>query len=552
VSPKQQQEQAIMILAGLAVAAMALAAVMGWVCAVLAGWVHSGQFPRLGVAEAVKATLSPEFWSADPASAYPPDVAVLLPGVWGFWSTAAILVTFVAALVAAAAREIAERMAQTVTDRRFYHIFRGRRPQAFGRYRTVKDALVVDAPQPDRLIVGTIANPPALVAVRPHAQICTIAAPHSGTTSGLIVPAVLEHAGPVVTTAAKSDVVNATLHRRAGMGETFVWDPFGEHTDSWDPLQGCEKWSHALIAARWMGHALALGETESAEYYDEAAQELAAPLLHAAALSATKTIVDVYGWVRDRDVETPAGILADLGAEDARARLEAVYGTNERRKDAIIGAVQVHLKAYGHPAVQRTAKRGQGITPEGLFDGRANTVYLVAAREHQRLLAPLAVTMLSSLVYYATKYESHAGRRMSPPALFALDETAQIAPLQELPQILSVSHEIGIRFVSVWHSLAQIRQRYGPDAAAEILALSQAKIFLGSITDEATRHELLRLLGKRGDEFEGPTAQALQRLHAGQGLLIHSEQPPLFFTQRRGMVPERQPAVAEPQIVEAQ
>jgi len=550
-SPKQQQEQAVLLLAGLAVAAMAIAAVMGWVCAVVAGWVHSGQFPRIAVSDAVKATLSEEFWSADPASAYPRDVARSLPGVWGFWSTAAIIVTFVAALVVAAAREIAERMAQTVTDRRFYHVFRGRRPQAFGRYRTVKDALVVDAPQPERLIVGTIANPPALVAVRPHAQVCAIAAPHSGTTSGMIVPAVLEHAGPVVSTAAKSDVVHATLQRRAGMGEIFVWDPFGEQTDSWDPLQGCERWSHALIAARWMGHALALGETESAEYYDEAAQELAAPLLHAAALTATKTIVDVYGWVRDRDVQTPAGILAEAGAEDACARLRAVYGLNERRKDSIIGAVQVHLKAYGHPAVARTAKRGQGITPEGLFDGRANTVYVVAAREHQRLLAPLAVTMLSSLVYYATKYESQAGRRMSPPALFALDETAQIAPLQELPQILSVSHEIGIRFVTVWHSLAQIRQRYGADAAAEILALSQAKIFLGSITDEATRHELLRLLGKRGDEYEGPTAQALQRLHAGQGLLIHSEQPPLFFTQRRGMVAEREPVVAEPHAVEA-
>jgi type IV secretory pathway TraG/TraD family ATPase VirD4 len=116
--------------------------------------------------------------------------------------------------------------------------------------------------------------------------------------------------------------------------------------------------------------------------------------------------------------------------------------------------------------------------------------------------------------------------------------------MQELPQILSVSHEIGIRFISVWHSLAQLRQRYGPEAAAEILALSQAKIFLGSITDDATRHELLRLLGKRGDEYDGPTAQALQRLHAGQGLLIHSEQPPLFFTQRRGAA-DREPVVVQ-------
>ena len=49
-----------------------------------------------------------------------------------------------AATVAAAAREIAQRMEQTVADRRWYHLFRGRRPQEFGRYRTVKDALVRD------------------------------------------------------------------------------------------------------------------------------------------------------------------------------------------------------------------------------------------------------------------------------------------------------------------------------------------------------------------------------------------------------------------------
>jgi type IV secretion system protein VirD4 len=524
----------VLLLVGLALTAVAIASTMAWMSAIAAGWVHSGRLPRLGIGEALSASLSGDFWSTDPAAAYPRDVQRLLPGGWGFWSTTALVFALGAATFLAAARVIAERMAQTVADRRWYHVFRGRRPQAFGRYRTVKDALVVDAARPERLIVGTIANPPALVAVQEHAQVCAIAVPHSGMTSGLIVPAVLEHAGAVVTTAATGDVVDATLQRRAGMGETFIWDPFGEQTDSWDPLQGCEHWSHALIAARWFGHALALGETASAEYYDEAAQELAAPLLHAAALAGSLTIVDVYRWVRDRDVQAPVAILGEAGADDARARLEAVYALNPRRRDAIIAAAQVQLKAYGHPAVARTARRGRGITPEVLFDGRANTVYLVAGREHQRLLAPLAATMLNSFVHHATELQILA-RRISPPALFALDDTAQIAPLQELPEILSVSHEIGIRFVTVWHSLAQIRQRYGADAAAEILALSQAKVFLGSITDDGTRHELLRLLGGRDDEHDATTAQALQRLHAGQGLLIHSEQPPVFFTQRRGM-----------------
>jgi type IV secretion system protein VirD4 len=542
-SPKQQQEQAMLILIGMAIVAIGLAAIVAWGCAMVAAWVHTGQLPQLGVGEAIKASLSREFWSPDPASAYPRDVQRLLPGGWGFWTTGALVFVLLVATFLAAVREIADRMAQTVADRRWYHIFLGRRPQAFGRYRTVKSALVVDAPSPERVIVGTIANPPALLAVQPHAQICAIAAPHSGTTTGLIVPAVLEHAGPVVTTATNGDVVRATLQQRQRVGDTFVWDPFGEFTDGWDPLLGCDDWSHALMVARWLGHALAFGENESTEYYDEAAQELSAPLLHAAALAPGRTIVDAYRWVRDRNVEGPAQILSEAGAEDARARLLGVYAFNERRRDAIIGAVQFQLKAYGNPAVQRTAQRGHGITPEDLFNGRANTVYIVVGREHQRLLAPLVVTMLSSLVYYATEHENRERRRIAPPALFALDETAQIAPLQELPQILSIAHQIGIRFVSVWHSLAQMRERYGGDAAAEILAMSQAKVFLGSITDEGTRRELLRLLGKGGDEHDGATAQALQRLRAGEGLLIHSGLPPVFFTQRRG-VEELEPAQA--------
>jgi type IV secretion system protein VirD4 len=535
---EHQQNQALLFLAGVLVVCAGLATLVPWVCAMLVGWVHSGQLPRLGMQEAMQTALSREFWSGDPAAAYPRDVQRLLPGGWGFWTTAALMLTLLVASVAAAAREIEARMGQAVADRRWYHLFLGRRPQSFGRYRSVK-ALVVDAPRADRVIVGTIGKPPALLAVAGDVQIAVIAAPRSGKTSGCVVPAVLEHDGPVLTTSVRTDVVKATRSRRERMGETFVWDPFGDDSHSWDPLQGCEAWSHALLVSRWLGHAVQLGQTASAEYFDEAAQELAAPLLHAAALTDDQTIVDVYRWVRARDIKTPTEILVAAGADDAAARLKSVYALNDRQRDGILGTVQVQLKAYGHPAAARTAPRGRGIRPERLFDGTANTIYLIAGREHQRLLAPLVVTMVSSLLFYAAEQENRSGGSIQPQALFALDETAQIAPLQELSQILSVSLP-SVRFMTIWHSVAQMRERYGADAAATILALSQAKVFLGSITDDFTRQELVHLLGQRPEEHDGHTqyrdaltAQALQRLRSGQGLLIHGELPPVFFTQRR-------------------
>jgi type IV secretion system protein VirD4 len=146
------------------------------------------------------------------------------------------------------------------------------------------------------------------------------------------------------------------------------------------------------------------------------------------------------------------------------------------------------------------------------------------------------VTLISSLLLHLSERENRNGHGLWPPALLALDETANIAPLQDLPQILATSLP-SAQFLTVWHSVAQMHRHYPPAAAAEILALSQAKIFLGSITDGHTVTELTRLLGRRAsEEHQHPeilTAQALQRTTAGEGLLVHTDQPPTFYRQRR-------------------
>ncbi len=539
-TPAQQQEFALLILLGGALAIAAIVAVVPWVLAIVAAWLHSGQLPALTLTDTFHAATSAKLWSADPAGAYPADVARLLPGAWGFWTAAALLTVLLAATVLAAARELDARMGRSIADRRWWQLFRGRRPQAFGRYRSVK-ALVVTKPSAERVIVGTIAKPAALIAVQDAVQICTIAAPRTGKSSAIVAPSVLEHDGPVVTTSVRTDIVHATLAHRRRIGEVMLWDPFGPQTCSWDLLAGCEDWGHALLVAGWLVAAVELGTNSSNQYFDMAAQELAAPLLHAAALTPDKTMVDVYQWVRDNELGEARKILTSVSNDDALSRLASIYRLNDRQRDGITGTMQMQLRAYGHPAAARTATRGAGgITAERLLNGEPNTVYLVAGREHQKMLAPLVITLLSSLLYAASERENRTGEPVTPQALFAIDETAQIAPIKDLPQILSMSLGSGVRFLTVWHSIAQMRERYGPDGAATILALSQAKVFLGSITDDATRQELVRLLGQEPQEHEGNTqwrdtltAQVLQRLHGGQGLLVHGELPPLFFSQRR-------------------
>jgi type IV secretory pathway TraG/TraD family ATPase VirD4 len=503
-----------------------------WAGPQLAGWVNSGRWTALGFWQAQGALIR-ALAGSQATGAYPPALRRSLPAGWEFWTVQALLVITVASVVAAVVREIDVRASRPVADRRFWQL-RGARPRAFARPRTIR-TLLADGTDPDRIVIGHYGRPARLLAIAPNIQGLVVAAPRSGKTSGVIIPALLEHQGAAVNTTVRTDVLSQTLARRCGLGRVWVWNPFGEQTDCWDPLHGCEDWGHALLVARWLGHAMRLGAGQTQEYFDQEAEGLTGPLLHAAALGGDLTIVDVYRWVLKREQDTPKKLLRKAGADDAIERLENVYAYTERQRDGIIGTAAVQLKAYGHPGAARTASRTNALTPEQLFaNGEANTLYIVAGREHQQLLAPLVVTLLSSLLHHLSETENRNGHGLWPPALFALDETANIAPLQDLPQILATSLP-SARFLTVWHSIAQIHRHYAPAGAGEILALSQAKIFLGSITDGHTITELTRLLG-RSDQGQHPeilTAQALQRTTAGEGLLIHTDQPPTFYRQRR-------------------
>ena len=65
----------------------------------------------------------------------------------------------------------------------------------------------------------------ATIAAEERASVMVVGPSQSGKTSGLVVPALLEWAGPALATSIKSDVVHDTYAARAGVGEVRVFDP---------------------------------------------------------------------------------------------------------------------------------------------------------------------------------------------------------------------------------------------------------------------------------------------------------------------------------------
>lgn len=516
-----------------------------WAIPVLAGWVMTGQLPHLGFWHGMGAVFRLLFGQHPFDSAYPVALRLALQQRGLFWTAVAAGAAFEVATLAAIFVHVDRVTSRPTTDRRAWQL-RGLRPRPYARPHMVRP-LLVDKRDPERIIVGNYNG--SLLSIGKNVQTLVIAPPRSGKTSGLVIPAALEHEGPLVTTSVRSDVRDQTIARRQQLGHVFVWDPFGSRTDSWNPIQGCKDWGHALQVARWLTQAVDLGSGGNTEYFAQEAQGMIGPLLHAAALSG-RTVIDVYNWILEREESEPEAILIANHAYDANRRLENVYSYTERQRDGIIGMAASYLQIYAHPSAQRSSHADGLITPQRLFaPGEANTLYIVAGREYQKLLAPLVVTLLSSMLHYLSE-EENKGLPQSPPALFALDETANIAPLSNLPQILSTSLP-SARFITVWHSVAQIHATYKEDVANALLGLSLAKVFLGSITDQFTVRELTGMLGEetvnRPDMSpRSITAQAMQRTREGQGLLIHTDFAPIFYRQRRYYADPRLQRLANP------
>lgn len=73
--------------------------------------------------------------------------------------------------------------------------------------------------------------------------------PRGGKTSGVIIPALIAHVGPAVSTSTKSDVARATRPARSRSGRTWVFDPTGTGGGSgesqalrWSPVRSSVLW----------------------------------------------------------------------------------------------------------------------------------------------------------------------------------------------------------------------------------------------------------------------------------------------------------------------
>ncbi len=512
------------LLAMIATAAALL--LTGWLLPTTATLAHSRHLPTLNAAEAIVGTANVAIGGhlANPRRAYPKPAREAMPagGSWWLAATAPFAVLGLAGWVGW--RRLEPLRARAVLGRRGYDP-RGSDPREWARPRHLRE-LVVSGREPGRFTVGRLDR--RLLAGDLEAHAALVAPTRSGKTTRCVIPWLLEHDGPAIVTSTKRDVFDATVAHRSRLGEVYVWDPGASDAAGWSVLDGCDRWSFSLRQGLWLAHAVDSGDHHAARYWNQEAAKLLAPLLHAAALG-PGTIEAVVRWLDEQAVDEPIAILESAAAGAAQRQLYGVAGLDPRNRGTTYMSASSLLAAYRHPDVAATSHTG--FRPERLVAGGLDTLYICAPPRRQAELAPLIVAMLSH-VFEAAATRTATRGPMFPTLRVLLDETANIAPLRDLPQHLSQAAGHGVRIATVWQSLAQARERYH-EGADSILANSTLKLFLGPVTDDTTRSYLDQLLGQDLHEHDDreswrpkATAQALQQLGDDRALLISGSVPP--------------------------
>ncbi|WP_088312880.1 type IV secretory system conjugative DNA transfer family protein [Kineosporia sp. R_H_3] len=328
-----------------------------------------------------------------------------------------------------------------------------------------------------------------------------IGGPRSGKSASMACHA-LDAPGSLLVTSSRTDLLNATRGVRARKGRVDVFNPTDlggvESTVRWTPLAGCTDYG---TAQRRAADLIPTSSSNEGERWDVQARGLLATLLHAAALSggSMRTVLD---WISPADAVARDEILTALGstprARSMATQIRSLYATNDRTLSSITATLLPHLKWVNDPTLAAAADANVA-DPDLLDVGRlvrsgTDTLYLVGRDDG----APTIIGALTAEVAHQVRmHAAYLGGRLDPPMTAILDEAPLTCGPIPLHDWTADMGGFNLTLHIAAQSLAQLRDVWGRERAAAILANTGALVVFGNIKSSDDLQEISTLCGSR-------------------------------------------------------
>ena len=348
-------------------------------------------------------------------------------------------------------------------------------------------------------------------------SILLIGPPRSGKGLHVVINAILDAPGAVITTSTRPDNLTATLKAREHQGPVAVFDPQQLAPGlpagmRWSPVRGCQDPLTAMIRAKGLATATGFGGVQDAGFWEGKTTAAIQALLHAAALD-SRDAKTLYQWALNPTLAADAVriLSSHPGAAEGWAdSLDAMVQADPRTRDSIWQGVSLAFSALADPRVLDAVNPapGEEFDPEAFLLGNG-TLYLLATGAGAGASSALVAAFIEDLVETARKIAARSpGARMDPPLLLALDEIGNLAPLPSLPTLMAEGGGTGITPLPVLQSLAQAREKWGENQANAIWDASIVKIILGGASNSRDLQDLSTLVGDRDETTDSVTTDA--------------------------------------------
>ncbi len=377
----------------------------------------------------------------------------------------------------------------------------------------------------------------------------------AGKTQGIVIPTIVRHKGPLLATSTKSELADLTMSARSRLGSVAVIDPAGvvdgpaaAYVRLWTPLQACKTFNEAALTTSLLVEA---GGTDSGKtgssVWTTAASSLLTSVLWVLRQYPGTSLSDVQTLLTalmaegsddmDEEVSVPsdfrqlvkwisnhplggwdAGIsvcehLAESGrasildAQRAAGGLRAVQqisGASETVAGVVFGVQGALMALVNSEATWFSAWDDAGLIDlQAWASEPAGTIYVVApdmADPYRGLFCAFATAAMGAL---DTEAWSHPTKSLTRPALFMLDELANVVPLPQLPRWLATKRSQNVKFVLGLQGLGQLWGLWSDaDAEAIINNCDAFLLVLSGTQDDKTTDRVEKYAGEYLDRIE--------------------------------------------------
>jgi type IV secretory pathway TraG/TraD family ATPase VirD4 len=326
--------------------------------------------------------------------------------------------------------------------------------------------------------------------------------PRSGKGYRILISAILDWAGPLITTSTTNDNLTATLQMRRRRGEVFVFDPQQlsgiRETLRIDPIAGCEDPLVAVQRGTAIVTGTALGASSTNQEWAAAASTVLSRLLHAAAVG-NRNAAELYQWGSTPPLaRTAVEILRSDGAPGWGDGLESLLVGDEKLLSSTWFGVQAAVAPLAIPQIREALQPSPGdqtFEPEAFLTGR-NTLYLLGSGAGAGAMGGFLSAILDDIVEVARrKALASPGARLGEPLGLILDEIANLFRWAALPRVMADGGGRGICTFVVLQALSQAETAWSRAEADTIWGAATAKVLLGGASNVAHLRDVEALLG---------------------------------------------------------